>query len=142
LVRPHFHSDFRRLTGRFLDRFQQVPGADLLGVFEQALAEIEEAIGLHRADNARAAPKCGFRVTSVHILSPGRRERNGSGPTAVERPEGMAVGKTPDKQIKQIEQIEQTQEALRESIAEATHLADKAQQLLQKHKKSIEGPSA
>ena len=54
----------------------------------------------------------------------------------------MAVGKTPDKQSKQIEQIEQTQEALRESIAEATHLADKAQQLLQKHKKSIEGPSA
>ena len=45
------------------------------------------------------------------------------------------MGKTPDKQI---EEIEQTQEALRESIKEAKNLADKAQELLQKHKKAIE----
>ena len=45
------------------------------------------------------------------------------------------MGKTPDKQIKE---IEETQEALRESIAEAKHLADKAQELLQKHKEAIE----
>jgi hypothetical protein len=45
------------------------------------------------------------------------------------------VGKTPDKQIKE---IEETQEALRESIKEAKSLADKAQELLQKHKKAIE----
>lgn len=48
------------------------------------------------------------------------------------------MGKTPDKQI---EEIEQTQEALRESIAEAKQLADKAQQLLQKHKKTIKQSS-
>ena len=130
------------MTGRFLDRFQQVPGADLLGVFEQALAKVEEAIGLHRADNARGAPKCGFAVTSVDIFVAWPTQPERQRPTAVKRPEGTAVGKSPDKQIKQIEQIERTQEALRESIAEATHLADKAQQLLQKHKKSIEGPSA
>jgi hypothetical protein len=47
------------------------------------------------------------------------------------------VGKTPDKQI---EEIEETQEALRESIEEAKALADKAQELLQKHKKSLEPP--
>jgi prefoldin subunit 5 len=57
---------------------------------------------------------------------------------AVEAPGGTAVGRTPDKQIKE---IEETQEALRESIAEAKHLADKAQQLLQKHKKAIERQS-
>lgn len=49
-----------------------------------------------------------------------------------------AVGKTPDKQI---EEIEQTQEALRDSIKEAKNLADKAQELLQKHKKMIERQS-
>jgi hypothetical protein len=48
---------------------------------------------------------------------------------------GTAVGKTLDKQI---EEIEETQEALRESIKEAESLADKAQELLQKHKKTIE----
>lgn len=48
------------------------------------------------------------------------------------------MGKAPDKQIKE---IEETQEALRESIAEAKHLVDKAQQLLQKHKKTIERQS-
>lgn len=46
------------------------------------------------------------------------------------------MGKTPDKQV---EEIEQTQEALRESIKQAKDLADKAQELLQKHKKTIEG---
>jgi len=39
---------------------------------------------------------------------------------------------------KQIEEIEETQEALRESITEAKHLAEKASQLLQNHKKTIE----
>jgi hypothetical protein len=48
------------------------------------------------------------------------------------------VAKAPDKQIKE---IEETQEALRESIAEAKDLADKAQQLLQRHKKTIERES-
>ena len=45
------------------------------------------------------------------------------------------MAKRPDKQI---EEIEETQEALRESIKEAKTLADKAQELLQKHKKSIQ----
>lgn len=45
------------------------------------------------------------------------------------------VGKQTEKEMKE---IEDTQEALRESIAEATLLADKAQQLLQKHKKTVE----
>ncbi len=48
------------------------------------------------------------------------------------------MGKTPDKQI---EEIEETQQALRESIKEAENLADKAQELLQKHKKTIERQS-
>jgi hypothetical protein len=48
------------------------------------------------------------------------------------------VANTADKQIKE---IEETQEALRESIAEAKDLADKAQRLLQKHKKTIERTS-
>lgn len=47
------------------------------------------------------------------------------------------MGKTPDKQI---EAIEETQEALRESIRKAKSLADKAHELLQKHKKTIEQP--
>jgi hypothetical protein len=45
------------------------------------------------------------------------------------------VGKAEDRQVKE---IEDTQEALRESIEEAKKLADKAQRLLQKHKKTIE----
>lgn len=45
------------------------------------------------------------------------------------------MGKTSDKQI---EEIEKTQGELRESIKQAEHLADKAQELLQKHKKAIE----
>ena len=45
------------------------------------------------------------------------------------------MGDTPDKQIKE---IEETQEALRESIAEAKDLSDKANRLLQKHKQTIE----
>ena len=57
---------------------------------------------------------------------------------AVEPAGGTAVGKTPDKQIKE---IEETQQALRESIKEAEHLADKAQELLRKHKKTIERQS-
>jgi hypothetical protein len=48
------------------------------------------------------------------------------------------VGNKADKQIKE---IEDTQEALRESIAEAKDLADKAQRLLQNHKKTIERES-
>jgi len=48
------------------------------------------------------------------------------------------VGNARDKQLKE---IEETQDALRESIAEAQHLAQKAQQLLQKHKKTIERES-
>ena len=48
------------------------------------------------------------------------------------------MGKTPDKQI---EEIEETQEALRDSIKEAKNLADKAQELLQKHKKMIKRQS-
>lgn len=52
-------------------------------------------------------------------------------------PEGRQWAAT-DKQIKE---IEDTQEALRESIAEAKRLADKAQQLLQNHKKMIERQS-
>lgn len=48
------------------------------------------------------------------------------------------MGKTPDKQI---EEIEETQEALRESIKEAKTLADKAHELLQKHKKAIDRQS-
>jgi hypothetical protein len=46
-----------------------------------------------------------------------------------------AVAKTPDKQIKE---IEDTQEALRESIEQAKELADKAQKLLQKHKRTVQ----
>lgn len=42
---------------------------------------------------------------------------------------------------KEIEQIEQTQEALRESIEQAKELSDKAQRLLQKHKKTVEDQS-
>lgn len=45
------------------------------------------------------------------------------------------MGKTPDKQIKE---IEETQEALRDSIEQAKNLADKAQELLQKHKKTVQ----
>lgn len=48
------------------------------------------------------------------------------------------MGKTPEKQI---EEIEETQEALRESIKDAKTLADKAQELLQRHKKMIERQS-
>lgn len=48
------------------------------------------------------------------------------------------MGKTPDKEI---ERIEQTQNALRESIAEAKELAEQAQNLLQKHKESIKRKS-
>ena len=48
------------------------------------------------------------------------------------------MGKTPGKQI---EEIEETQEALRDSIKEAKNLADKAQELLQKHKKMIQQQS-
>ena len=48
------------------------------------------------------------------------------------------MGKTPDKQI---EEIEETQEALRDSIKEAKDLADKAHELLQKHKKTIKRQS-
>ena len=46
-----------------------------------------------------------------------------------------AVAKTPDKQIKE---IEETQEALRDSIEQAKKLADKAQELLHKHKKTVQ----
>lgn len=45
------------------------------------------------------------------------------------------MAKTPDKQIKE---IEETQEALRESIEQAKNLADKAQELLQKHKRTVQ----
>lgn len=48
------------------------------------------------------------------------------------------MAKSPDKEI---EKIEKTQEALRESIEQAKHLAEKAQDLLQKHKKTIEDRS-
>ena len=48
------------------------------------------------------------------------------------------MAKEPDKQI---EEIEQTQKALRESIKEAKNLADKAQELLKKHKKTIKRSS-
>jgi hypothetical protein len=48
---------------------------------------------------------------------------------------GIEVGKTEDRQVKE---IEATQEALRESIEETKKLADKAQRLLQQHKKTIE----
>ena len=44
------------------------------------------------------------------------------------------MAKTPDNQIKE---IEKTQETLRESIEQAEELADRAQVLLQKHKKAI-----
>jgi hypothetical protein len=43
-----------------------------------------------------------------------------------------------DKQDKQIEEIEATQEALRESIDEAKRLAEKVQDLMQKHKETVE----
>jgi hypothetical protein len=56
-------------------------------------------------------------------------------------PGGTAVGKKSDRQSEEIEEIEETQEALRESIEEAKTLADKAQELLQKHKKTLERPS-
>ena len=52
--------------------------------------------------------------------------------------QGVAVGRTPDKQIAE---IEKTQEALRESIDQAKELAEKAQELLQKHKKTVERQS-
>ena len=48
------------------------------------------------------------------------------------------MGKSPSKQIKE---IEKTQDALRESIEQAKELADKAQELLQKHKKTVEDQS-
>jgi len=42
-----------------------------------------------------------------------------------------------EKQTKEIAQIEATQAALRESIAATKGLAEKAESLLQKHKKSL-----
>ena len=53
-------------------------------------------------------------------------------------PGGVDLTKSSDKEL---EQIEQTQEALRESIEQAKDLSDKAQKLLQKHKKRIEDQS-
>ena len=47
-----------------------------------------------------------------------------------------------EKARKQIAEIEETQEALRDSIEQAKELADKAQELLQKHKDAIEDPSS
>jgi len=43
-----------------------------------------------------------------------------------------------EKARKQIREIEETQEALRESIEQAKQLADKAQELLQKHKDTVD----
>lgn len=48
------------------------------------------------------------------------------------------MAKTPDKQI---EEIEETQEALHKSIKQAKSLADKAQELLQKHKRTVKRQS-
>jgi predicted transcriptional regulator len=45
------------------------------------------------------------------------------------------VGKKADARIRE---IEETQEALRQSIADATDLAAKAQQLVKKHKESLD----
>lgn len=45
------------------------------------------------------------------------------------------------KADERMREIEETQDALRRSIAEASHLADKAQQLLTKHKKAGEEES-
>jgi hypothetical protein len=44
------------------------------------------------------------------------------------------MAKTPSKEI---HEIEKTQEALRDSIDEAKRLAEKAEALLQKHKKTL-----
>jgi DNA-binding transcriptional regulator YhcF (GntR family) len=51
---------------------------------------------------------------------------------------GVYVAKSPKTQI---EQIEETQEALRESIEQAKALADQAQEMLKKHKKTLEDRS-
>lgn len=51
---------------------------------------------------------------------------------------GVVVTKSSDKEL---ERIEQTQEALRESIEQAKDLAEKAQKLLKKHKKTVEDQS-
>lgn len=51
---------------------------------------------------------------------------------------GVAVSKTSNKQIKE---VEKTQESLRESIDQAKELAEKAHELLQKHKKTVERQS-
>ena len=39
----------------------------------------------------------------------------------------------------EIEKIEEVQEALRDTIDEAKRLADEAEQLIQRHKKKLEG---
>jgi ABC-type transporter Mla subunit MlaD len=49
------------------------------------------------------------------------------------------MAKTPNKEI---EKIEKTQEALRESIEQAKGLAEEAQKLLSKHKKSLKNQSS
>ena len=49
--------------------------------------------------------------------------------------DGWGMAEQPRKQF---EEIEQTQEALRESIEQAKELADKTQELLQNHKRTIE----
>lgn len=70
------------------------------------------------------------REKSVFRATWAKRQRHNS----VEPPEGR-VGKTSDGQK---HNIEETQDALRESIEQAKHLADKAQLLLQKHNKTID----
>jgi hypothetical protein len=54
-------------------------------------------------------------------------------------PKGPVVSKASEKQIKE---IEDTQEALRQSIAESKVLAEKAQDLLQKHKDTVKKQSS
>lgn len=54
-------------------------------------------------------------------------------------PKGTVVSKVSKKQIKE---IEDTQEALRRSIAESKELAEKAQDLLQKHKDTVKNEAS
>ena len=47
-----------------------------------------------------------------------------------------------EKKLEEVKEIEATQQALRESIEQTKELADKADELLQKHKQTIENEQA
>ena len=71
-------------------------------------------------------------MNSIFVRHQSETEREHSNAVG---PAEASVGGKPDEEIRE---IEQTQEALRESIEQAKELADRAQSLLQKHKKTVE----